>query len=106
MGWIERRVNGALRALACITIHVGAGQLDRFPPRAPLILVVNQINIRETRRVFERQRPHPMTGFAKGQLGRDPVVGRLSTNCGVTPPQREPGVFIQAKGVQSSCVFF
>lgn len=41
MGWIERRVNGALRALTCIACRAGAEQSDSVPPRGPLILVAN-----------------------------------------------------------------
>jgi 1-acyl-sn-glycerol-3-phosphate acyltransferase len=88
MGWMERRVNGAIRLLTGLVCRVDEDQLERVPQRGPLIVVVNHVNFLETPLVFVRMRPRPVTGFAKAEWWRNPIVRRLFDMWGAIPLRR------------------
>jgi 1-acyl-sn-glycerol-3-phosphate acyltransferase len=88
MGWIERLVNGAIRLLTGLVCRVDEDQLERIPQRGPLIVVANHVNFLETPLVFVRMRPRPVTGFAKAEWWRNPIVRRLFDMWGAIPLRR------------------
>jgi len=88
MGWIERLINGAIRRLTGLVCRVDEEQLKRIPWRGPLIIVANHVNFLETPLVFVRLRPRPVTGFAKAEWWRNPIVSRLFDMWGAIPLRR------------------
>jgi 1-acyl-sn-glycerol-3-phosphate acyltransferase len=88
MGWIERLVNGAIRLLTGLVCRVDEEQLKRVPQRGPLIIVANHVNFLETPLIFVRMRPRPVTGFAKAEWWRNPIVRRLFDMWGAIPLRR------------------
>ena len=98
----KRAVNGTIDLLTALLCHVEAQGLETIPERGPLLLVANHINFLEIpvlRRVLD---PRPVTGLAKVESWRNPLIGYLFTLWGAIPIRRgesDLGAMRQALGV-------
>lgn len=81
-------MDAALRALVRALARVEAEELDKVPPRGPLILVVNHINMLEIPILHAQLQPRPLTALAKAESWRNPVVGKLFDLWGIIPIRR------------------
>lgn len=78
----------ACRILTNVLCRVDDAQLSRVPPRGPLILVTNHINLVEIPVLFARLQPRPLTGFAAEYRWENAFLRWLLTACDAIPLHR------------------
>lgn len=85
LAWI---VNTTLRFLTGLLCRMDAAELERIPPRGPLILVGNHINFLEVPTLISRIWPRPVTGFSKLETWHNPFKAFLFNVWGGIPLRR------------------
>lgn len=88
MTWLRQAVIVSLKGLTRLICRVDDSQLERVPPRGPLILVSNHVNFLEVPLVFTHLQPRPVTGLAKAETWDNPLLGPLFNLWGAIPVQR------------------
>jgi 1-acyl-sn-glycerol-3-phosphate acyltransferase len=83
-----RLVFSAIKGLLRLLCRVDDAQLARVPDQGPLILVGNHVNFLEVPLVYTHLRPRPMTGFAKVEAWKNPLIGALFDMGGAIPIYR------------------
>jgi len=59
----QRLANGFFYALTSLLCRIEGSQISRVPPRGPLILVSNHVNVLEIPVLYTRLWPRPISGF-------------------------------------------
>jgi 1-acyl-sn-glycerol-3-phosphate acyltransferase len=73
----KRLVLAITKALIKLTCRVDTTQLERVPPRGPLIIIANHINFLEIPVMYVYLQPRPVTGFAKAENWDNAFTGWL-----------------------------
>jgi 1-acyl-sn-glycerol-3-phosphate acyltransferase len=95
-------VDGTIAGLLRLLCRVYGDQLEKVPPRGPLILATNHVNFLEIPALHIHLRPRPVTGIAKTESWDKPVTRFLFDLWGAIPIRRgEPdrAALRQALGV-------
>jgi 1-acyl-sn-glycerol-3-phosphate acyltransferase len=77
-----------IRAILCAVCKVDAAELNRLPRTGPLIIVTNHINFLEAPLLYSLLYPHDISGFAKSDTWRNPLLGLLATIWECVPVER------------------
>jgi 1-acyl-sn-glycerol-3-phosphate acyltransferase len=88
MAVVETVVNWTIRRITRLICRVHGEQLARFPEQGPLIVVGNHVNFLEVPLMITHLLPRRMTGFAKAETWRNPLLGRLFDMWGAIPLER------------------
>lgn len=84
----KRAVNGTIDLLTGLLCRVEAQGLEKVPERGPLLLIANHINFLEIPVFRKYLDPRPVTGLAKVESWKNPLVGYLFTLWGAIPIRR------------------
>ena len=84
----KRAVNGTVDLLTGLLCRVEAKDLEKVPDKGPLLLIANHINFLEIPVLRKCLDPRPVTGLAKVESWRNPLVGYLFTLWGAIPIRR------------------
>jgi 1-acyl-sn-glycerol-3-phosphate acyltransferase len=84
----KRVVNGAVDLLTDLLCYVEAEGLETIPKRGPLLLIANHINFLEIPVLRKILDPRPVSGFAKAESWKNPLIGYLFTLWGAIPIRR------------------
>lgn len=84
----ERTTNAIIKRLTRLLCRVDDAQLQRVPPRGPLILVSNHVNFLDVPVVYTHLQPRPVTGFSKIETWDSPFLGPLFTLWQIIPIRR------------------
>ncbi len=78
-----------VRAILCAACRVDASELAKLPRRGPLIIVSNHINFLEVPLLYTLVYPRDISGFAKIETWRSPLLGLLATAWECVPVDRD-----------------
>ena len=84
----KKVVNGTVDLLTSLLCRVEVSGLEKVPDRGPLLLIANHINFLEIPVLRRCLDPRPVTGLAKVESWRNPLVGYLFTLWGAIPIRR------------------
>jgi 1-acyl-sn-glycerol-3-phosphate acyltransferase len=88
MTLIYQVVFSMIKGLIRFLCRVDDAQLARVPDRGPLIMVANHVNFLEVPLIYTHLRPRPLTGFAKVEAWKNPLIGALFDMGGAIPLYR------------------
>ena len=77
-----------MKRLVRLLCRVDDAQLTRVPDRGPLIIVANHVNFMEVPVLYTHLQPRPVTGFAKIENWRNPLLRPLFDMCAAIPLNR------------------
>jgi 1-acyl-sn-glycerol-3-phosphate acyltransferase len=81
-------VTASIKSLTRILCNVDDSQLINVPAQGPLIIACNHINFMEVPLLYTHLQPRIITGFAKAETWKNPVMGLLFDLWGAIPIQR------------------
>jgi 1-acyl-sn-glycerol-3-phosphate acyltransferase len=76
------------RAILCALCKVDGAELSKLPRKGPLIIVMNHINFLEAPLLYCLLYPRDISGFAKAETWRNPLLGFLATAWECVPVNR------------------
>lgn len=76
------------RAILALICKVDRSELARIPKKGPLILVTNHVNFLEAPLLYAYLYPRDISGFAKTETWRNPLLGLLATIWECVPVDR------------------
>ena len=77
MPFTKSFVNGVFRIILRTLCRIDAKDLVKLPPKGPLIVVSNHINILEVAVLFTHVMPRRVTGYAKAETWDSPIYAPL-----------------------------
>jgi 1-acyl-sn-glycerol-3-phosphate acyltransferase len=77
-----------IRAIFRAICRIDAAGLERIPRRGPLIIVTNHINFLEAPLLYSLIYPRDVSGFAKTETWRNPLLGLLASTWECVPVER------------------
>lgn len=76
------------RAILAVLCRIDRSELAKVPRRGPLILVTNHVNFLEAPLLYSYLYPRDISGFAKSETWRNPLLGLLATVWECVPVDR------------------
>jgi 1-acyl-sn-glycerol-3-phosphate acyltransferase len=65
-------VNGTIKGLARLLLRMDDRELEKIPPKGPLILALNHVNFLDAPVMYTHVQPRPLTGLAKIETWNNP----------------------------------
>lgn len=87
-GVIFSIVTIGIRNFLRIMCRVDDAELDKLPPRGPLIAVMNHVNFMDAPMLYTHLQPRPLTAFAKTETWDNPLTGKLFDLWEIIPLRR------------------
>lgn len=88
MTLMSSAVCSTIWGLTRVLCRIDDAQLARVPARGPLILVANHINFLDAPLIYTHLLPRPVTGMAKSETWRNPLLAFLFDLGGAIPLRR------------------
>jgi 1-acyl-sn-glycerol-3-phosphate acyltransferase len=83
-----RLVAPIVRAILSIACRIDRSELGKVPRKGPLIIVTNHVNFLEAPLLYSFLYPRDISGFAKAETWRNPILGLLATIWECVPVER------------------
>jgi 1-acyl-sn-glycerol-3-phosphate acyltransferase len=77
-----------VRAILALACRIDRAELAKIPRKGPLILVTNHVNFLEAPILYSYLYPRDISGFAKAETWRNPLLGLLATIWECVPVER------------------
>jgi len=84
----SRVLGPAIRLIFSAICKIDAAELERLPGKGPLIIVMNHINFLECPLLYCLLYPRDVSGFAKAETWRNPLLGLLASIWECVPVER------------------